>query len=237
MVGKKLVKEKNKGAALIMVIVTIAFVSIFATIILYLTSVNFFMKSNDMKTKQSFYEGEEALEQVKASLMRISAEAYRTAFDETMAKAAEMDAATLKQTFQKRYFLLIEKRLFALAGDPSTAPSADELTAYFKDNVLSDTFKGSGAVFSIEPNPTTTLVYEKSWATEDKYTFLTIKTIKIEFTDSAGYTTILSTGYRFTAPEIDYGALTGEATVLASGTWKDKVKLIDCVTYEDWRKE
>ena len=56
----------NKGAALIVCIIVLLFVSILATIILYLSGINYRMKRSDLNNKVTFYESEIPLETMRA---------------------------------------------------------------------------------------------------------------------------------------------------------------------------
>ena len=59
-------KLNNKGSALVTVVIVIAFITILATLILYLSVMNFQMKANDYRTKESFYGAEIPLEEIKS---------------------------------------------------------------------------------------------------------------------------------------------------------------------------
>jgi len=76
-------KNSNKGSTLITVIVVVAFISILATVMLYLSGENYKTKAIDLKTKESFYEAEEAVEFFRSQLIvdvaNASADAYSTA--------------------------------------------------------------------------------------------------------------------------------------------------------------
>ena len=65
---KKYIKEYNKGSTLVTVVVVVAFMSILATIILYLAGENYKTKAIDQKTKDSFYDAEVVVEQIKTQL-------------------------------------------------------------------------------------------------------------------------------------------------------------------------
>ena len=65
----KKIKENNKGSALIVCIIVLLFVSILATVILYMSGVNYRMKKTDTYTKYAFYAAEEPLERVQSNLI------------------------------------------------------------------------------------------------------------------------------------------------------------------------
>ncbi len=78
--SKKLNRKPDKGSALVSVLVIVAFISILATIVLYLAATNYKMKIADSRTKESFYEAEEVVELFKANLTLDVAEAARRAY-------------------------------------------------------------------------------------------------------------------------------------------------------------
>ncbi len=60
----KKINRDNKGSALIVCIIVLLFVSILATVILYMSGVNYRMKKTDMYSKYAFYAAEEPLERM-----------------------------------------------------------------------------------------------------------------------------------------------------------------------------
>ncbi len=88
----KALKLNNKGAAMVMVIVVIAFVSILTTVLLYLANMNYQMKSTDFKTKVSFYGAETPLEELRVLLTKDVSDAAKLAYQEV-----ELDYANLSE--------------------------------------------------------------------------------------------------------------------------------------------
>lgn len=74
----------NSGSTLITVIVIVAFMSILATVMLYLAGENYKMKATDLKTKASFYEAEEVMEIMKTQLALDVAAASKPAYTSTV---------------------------------------------------------------------------------------------------------------------------------------------------------
>lgn len=65
----KKINKDNKGSALIVCIIVLLFVSILATVILYMSGVNYRMKKTDMYSKYAFYAAEEPLERMQNNLL------------------------------------------------------------------------------------------------------------------------------------------------------------------------
>jgi len=77
---RKQFKNNNNGSALIVCIIVLLFVSILATVILYMSGVNYRMKKNDYQTKKSFYNGETILESMQSNLVIPVSEAMNEGF-------------------------------------------------------------------------------------------------------------------------------------------------------------
>ncbi|MDE6518408.1 MAG: hypothetical protein K2L18_11285, partial [Acetatifactor sp.] len=63
-------KLNNDGSAIVTVLVVVAFITILATIMLYVSGMNFQMKVADYRTKESFYQAETPVEELRAQLVK-----------------------------------------------------------------------------------------------------------------------------------------------------------------------
>lgn len=72
--------NNDRGSTLITVIVVVAFMSILATILIYIVGENYKTKIYDLKTKESFYEAEIVVERLKSSLTKDVIEASKNAY-------------------------------------------------------------------------------------------------------------------------------------------------------------
>ena len=63
-----LIYEDNKGAALVMVIIAMAFIGILVSVVCYTSVYNYHMKVNSYKTADSFYSAETALDEIRAGV-------------------------------------------------------------------------------------------------------------------------------------------------------------------------
>lgn len=214
--------KNNSGAALVMVIVVIGFVSIIATMLLYMTVMNFYMKTTDIKTKSSFYEGETALEQIKSSLMTTATEAFDNAYYKLNAEYASIDTQFLQGEFNHLFvdeFETLWKKTTNVA-DPTSLPSKDVLESYLKLQVEDKYKEGVSVVLS---SPTSTTARKDL---DNGYFF--IQTVNFSFTDSKGYTTIISTDYIVRAPKIDFKR---------EAVHDDAIELVEMVSYINWTKK
>ena len=72
-------KLNDKGSALIVCIIVLLFVSILATVILYMSGVNYRMKKTDYRTRLAFYDSEMYLERMQSNLIVPVSEAVNNA--------------------------------------------------------------------------------------------------------------------------------------------------------------
>ncbi|MDR0804435.1 MAG: hypothetical protein LBN42_01450 [Oscillospiraceae bacterium] len=80
---KSIFSRKRRGAGLISVIITIAFIALLASALLYLTYVNLQIKSADYESRQNFYYAEEAMTVRFAEFQAVSFAAFNAAYAES----------------------------------------------------------------------------------------------------------------------------------------------------------
>ena len=74
-------KVNDNGSALLTVLLFVAFLTILATTLLYVTGMNYIIKEANYRNKKNFYTNETALEEIKARLMAdVVSEAGKEAF-------------------------------------------------------------------------------------------------------------------------------------------------------------
>lgn len=219
---KNRLKINNSGAALVTAIVVIAFVSVLATIVMYVSGTNYYMKSTDLKTKASFYDAEEALEVIKAELMILADEAFQDAYEQTLIEFVGKTPDQRTALYYEKYVenltsLLLEKR---------TQPDSSILTFtdYYKSKVGSD----------YEAGLTITAANLDEHKPEG---YSLLKGVNLTYTKD-GYTTIISTDYLIIAPEVDWSIETSLNVWDAGvGLTRDTYEMSDCVTYVNWKKQ
>lgn len=220
-------KLNNSGMALVMVIAVIAFVSVFATIVLYIAGINFYMKTTDVKTKESFYNSEKALEEIKASFMIDASKAYENAYLEAIGfysiKTPEDLMLYYNQCFVDEFRDIWREHT---TGSRTTDPSNDQATAYL-NAIVSSQYNGS--ISAITGGEILCNVDDRNDGT------VVIKDVSFCFTDSNKYTTMITTDFVIQAPAANFDA----TEKVEHGVTKEpqSIKLINCVIYSDWEKK
>ena len=214
----------NKGAALVTVIVVVAFLSIIGTIILYGSGTNFYMKKTDMKTKENFYDGERGFEEFKGLLMKDVNQAFENAYYTAMIDYANAGTGDAREATFANKFLNDFANLFNANRDN------------YKAN-LEAKYSGSNVTLTFN-NPS----FVKETGSERRI----LSDVEYEYTDpSTGYSTVISTDIVLIVPDLDWSVsksegayLTGEdATFLPSNDPDDRFKLTKYLYFENWTKK
>ncbi len=127
MIRRRTVKQRkrnNAGSAMVTVLVVIIFMTILATVMLYLSGMNFQMKATDFRTKESFYQAEELMEELRAQLVKDVEIAFAKAYTATVSEYSGMgDGVTREISFRQHFCdemnTIWEKRSGVIIPDPA----------------------------------------------------------------------------------------------------------------------
>ncbi len=117
----KRIKNDNRGSALIVCIIVLLFVSILATVILYMSGVNYRMKKTDMYSKAAFYSAEEPLERIQSNLIIPVSYAFNESYRVTNSiYDFRADAEHRRREFYTQYALAFRDLMIKQYGGSST---------------------------------------------------------------------------------------------------------------------
>lgn len=216
-----ILKKKNSGSTLITVVIVVAFISILATILLYLVSENYKTKVYDMHAKESFYSAEEVVELMKATLTKDVAKASKPAFDRVIIDYAQSANQDVRST---TYFTEFKNKFDTIMSDHFT-PVADESV---KQRFIQSFFPGAADItdnsFTIEINgrklscviadsfgfasayETVTSIYDVDTGKVESYYIKDFKITVTDITDSNNqYVSIIETSFEITPPMLNFG--------------------------------
>lgn len=222
-------KLENRGAALVTVIVVISFVSILATVGLYLSGMNFTMKATDIKTKDSFYEAETAMEEVKAYMVLQASDAFAEAYSAVMAKyGAYTDGASRAVAFKDFFFSALQSNWDAKL--PGADKQADCVTLL--NSVVADPYKGC---LTLEPGST-----GKIDLSQKANGYALLQGVTLTYTKD-DFTTVITTDFMIEIPDVNWEADKSNKSWVA-GDGSDKLKNVSIdlagnVTYSNWTKK
>jgi len=219
-------KIDNSGAALVTVIIVIAFISVIVTIMLYMSGVNYHMKATDKETKDSFYEAETALENIRSELMLQSKLAYQTAIQTVTEEYINFSGINREGDRKKVYYKAFEDAIKANYFSDANMTNPIDLEAF-----LQDKSKYSTNVTTSKDAPT--------WGNpEDGY--ILIEDVSVSYVKDGFYTKI-TTDLKIQAPEIDMELDTAQTTWVSTnvveGFSRENYTMADCVIYLNWKKE
>ena len=255
---KEFKKHRNKGSAIVTVIVIVSFISIMGTILLYVSGINYQMKVSDYMTKESFYGAEEVVELLRSQIIIDVNSASETAFNEVISdysyysnlsvQLSKLTKGTSEYTNLRNELSLYQTRftdkfeteflkLWKSRFEASVTKSSDA-EKYYKE-VVSKLFPG--AVYSkVDTVNSVKYVYfsyngyevsiAESWLDYSNYSKDDDKINSIDITavSANDYTSIISTSFAVIPPTIDY-------KFDVTGNFF-KGELVDSVYYVDWKK-
>lgn len=192
-------KHNHKGAGLVSVIVAIAFVAILGSIIISATLSNYRMKQTNLKTKDSFYHAEKALDEVRIGLQDLVSDAIRRSYLEVMENYSTYDLATKKDLMESVFYETIWTNL---AEDPVTHNTYDlsKLTSLLVESTWAggDLATGYGAILSSNNNQMITYDNEG----------VVLKNLEVYYRDEKGYVSMLQTDIKLVIPDLQFASNT-----------------------------
>lgn len=213
-------KVNNEGSALVTVIIVVMFISIVATTLLYICANNFFMKVNEAKTRQSFYDTEESMEIIRAAIEEDVAKASEEAYLTVLLNYANYDAATRYSVYEDTFATKLSEIWNARVTDGG----------YGNVQVMLQNMLGVSA----------TVTTGDGTVDDAAKPVLYIKDINVKYKNADDYTGIISTDFVITPPEIDLsidksklGLEPGETM----STARNEVEVKKYVNYINWTKK
>lgn len=251
----RLKKLNNKGSALVVVVIVIAFITVLATLILYLSVMNFHMKGNDYRTKVSFYGAEIPLEELRAQLAIDFAHACDVSYKAVLeqygnlvdgsgtARKAEFVSGImteLKNLWDGRSAGVGEVGALSvtirnttgeyhiITGNDSVLDCSDDDCTCAHHIILvnmPEVTPGSG-------------IYEPRLEINETTGKAVLHNLKSVYTEN-GYTSVVSTDICFLIPEYDWSVDTSKVAWVdgTSTTERTKIDYEKCVVYLNWTKQ
>ena len=220
-------KNENRGASLLVVLVILVVVSAIAVIITKITITNIQMKEVERGSKKNFYSAEEILDDLHTGAAGVSAEAMQSAYESVMQNYVKTQKAgvNLQDEFKKFYLQAMELKFWDSTScikykradkDKTTVnqtkPDGDgkegltivpESDAVYSTSMYSlDTLKSCISVASARTCVETSAadaVYDADY----KNGIFTLKNVKIVFNGSSDYETTITTDLVFNTPEMN----------------------------------
>ena len=187
---KQTLFKDNKGSAIVMVLVAIAFVSIMGSMLMYSTYYNYKMKVVDRKAKDSFYSADQAMDEIRVGLKKSVSEAFSQAYAETMEQYSANETLYLNEYMTNSY------RGNLISGLKSDA-NAEKYNIDILKGYLSKPADNKGDVGAyLESGTCDMLTYTDG---------VRLKDVKLTYTDEEGYVSVIETDFLLAYPNLGLG--------------------------------
>lgn len=191
-----ILKEDNKGAAIVIAIVAIAFIGMLVGMLVYMAYYNYLMKHVDKRNKDNFYSAEYALDVLNAGLQRDISDSMSEAYVKAMKNSANIDAETMTVYFKNYYTDYLKSKV----SDPSDANKWDKthLTDMWDaaDIQVAASSGNEGAYLEAIGGDNALVLTNTD--------YYTIKNVKVVYTNKDGYISMIETDIRLKVPDLDF---------------------------------
>lgn len=189
--GKKIsIFGDNRGGSLILVILSIGFIGILCSLLLFFAVNNIQMKAVDRKSKANFYDAESAFDEIKTGLEEIVASELEEAYNLSMKQYIDKSEEEKKQIFATQYIKGLREKL----GGTEHSTSYDLgliKNLIKKEDVLLETSEGNNQLIIDTSN-------------DENPQYITLKSIKVSYVDSNHYQTRITTDIIIEVPEVSF---------------------------------
>ncbi len=189
-------KRDNRGSAIVVVMVAMAFIVILGSILLYLSLVNIQMKNLDRSGKANFYDAESVMNEVRADVQGVVSDAINQAYTDVLNQYNDYDDDDARETdFKKRFF----EQLYTMPLDKEAKKGGTLFVAdgsgYYPDQLaalIGDVqdakviLTGSGNVFHA-----------------GDASYIKLVNVSVRYIDQKGFETAVSSDIRIEAPTLE----------------------------------
>ena len=187
--------EDNKGAALVMVIIAMAFIGILVSVVCYTSVYNYHMKVNSYKTADSFYSAETALDEIRAGV-EITASASLSMHYINVLQSFSVGTSEEKN----------EKIALEFYKDMIVAYRDMDDNHYNLDRLRSYIIKAPGnVVLQAGRDDSGVMEYYSDYGVMEHYTDgVVLRDLRVTYTDSQGYVSVIETDIKIKSPVFDF---------------------------------
>lgn len=202
----------DRGSAMVMVIVIIAFVAILASVLMFVSFSGYQMRAADRRTKDNFYTAETVLDEINIGLQGEISEALAMAYSEVMNNFALYRSANARnKALHELYYKELQERLQKSTAEKDYY-SVDKLRTYLSTNSKGDgdgkreTFLSGAATYGaiVESNLEYATEPEKYKMVVENSSKLVLKDLKVSYVNESGYISIISTDIRISIPSFNF---------------------------------
>lgn len=194
-------KRDDRGSAIVIVIIAMAMIGVLATTMVWMSYMNYMIKVNDIKNKNSFYSAEVVVEQILAGLQNTSSQAVGTAYSDMVAK---WDSLGSEENRYSEFATNYMDNLVELLKSPTMGTGfydRDTLKGYI-DASLFDASSATSGVDVTAWNNGGTGGYKAPTLEKVNDNSLILHDIYVSFTDGNGLVSIVQTDICIDVPKL-----------------------------------
>ncbi len=202
--------QDNRGGAMAMVLIIIAFISILAGVLMFASYSGYQMRTIDKQGTDNFYSAETVLDEINAGLQIEVSAALSEAYEQVMKNYALYETADKRsEEFYKVYSEKLQQALQLDAAHPNQYSIA-KLRGYLTSNVKGDGAGGGVAPDGSRANFGTYGAIVESNVDPESYTLvvqedgIVLKDLKVSYVNKTGYVSIISTDIRIVLPAANF---------------------------------
>lgn len=215
------IKQNNNGSTMLIVVVAIALISLLATVLMSMSYMNYNMKVTELNSKKNFYTAETILDQINVGLQGEVAESMEDAYVSAMQRYITDSDTTRNTNFANNFLGQLRERLrvsetdakYEIALDSDSDGTFDKGLVQYLDVSLQQAYKNGLAEEPVKPYLMITSTDSKmesvalrSQDADGNITYssqgLMLYNLKIEYTDTREYTSIIETDIRIKVPSL-----------------------------------
>lgn len=203
--------QDNRGGAMAMVLVIIAFISILAAVLMFVAYGGYQMRLMDEQGKDNFYTAETVLDEINAGLQIEISQALSKSYEKVMTNYALYETAEKRSAeFYNVYYAELQDALQLDASHPNQYNIAT-LRGYLSPDVLGNGRPGEG----VSPDGSRTNfgsygAIVESAVVPEAYTLvlkndgIVLKDLKVSYVNERGYVSIITTDIRIALPQANF---------------------------------
>ncbi len=207
--GRKLFRDKlnkrdDRGSAIVIVIIAMALIGILASTILWASYLNYRIKINDLKVKNSFYSAETVVEQIQAGVKKTVSEAINEAYQEVVSNWDALGTdANRESYFITAYIAAVEEKFGTTPAGTPNRYDKDKIKGFVDAEWWDESDPNRDGY--ILNNPWDTAIPSFKAANDiNGYGSMSLQNICIEYYDANDYLSIINTDIAIDVPKLRF---------------------------------
>lgn len=201
---------------MVVVIIAMAFIGILASVLMYMSLLNYQMKANNLQAKDNFYSAETVLDEIRMGMEGQISASVSGAYTKVL-ESFESTSEEQKNSKMRYYFLSSMQEYYK--ADDTTVYDLTKLYNYISadtalaQNTVLEAVRGTDT-YRVYQDTSGNLIQEKegdpTWSGIPKgdlklYTDgLSFCNLKVTYTDDAGYVSVIQTDLRVKLPDMEF---------------------------------